>query len=93
MITLRPITEDNFQEVLNLDLRSENQTFVDSVAYSLAEAWLHYAEFDFVAGEVESPSLGDVMDAGHDLADHISGKTCSRLVTHRLLLREIRICW
>ena len=43
MITLRPITEDNFQEVLNLDLRSENQTFVDSVAYSLAEAWLYYA--------------------------------------------------
>lgn len=42
-------------------------------------------ERDPVPGDIESPPLGDVMDTGHDLLDHISGKSCSRLVTHRLL--------
>ena len=35
-------------------------------------------EFNLVAAKVESPTLGDVMDTGHDLIDHMSGKTCSR---------------
>ena len=47
-------------------------------------------ELDLVPGEVKTPALGHVPDPGHDLLDHISRKTCSRIVTHRLLLREIR---
>ena len=42
-------------------------------------------QLDPVLGEIDSPPLGDVVDAGHDLPDHISGKTCSGLITHQLL--------
>ena len=42
MITLRNITEENFDAVLDLHLTVEDRSFVDSVEYSLAEAWLYY---------------------------------------------------
>lgn len=42
MVHLEAITEDNFQACLNLDAGlSQQQGFVDSVTYSLAEAWLN----------------------------------------------------
>lgn len=42
MIELHIITEENFSECLNLTATVEDEHFVDSVAYSLAEAWLFY---------------------------------------------------
>lgn len=42
MIELRTITENNFQACLALKASVENENFVDSVAYSLAEAWVYY---------------------------------------------------
>ena len=44
MIELRTISEENFRECLNLKASVENEGFVDSVLYSLAEAWLFYAD-------------------------------------------------
>lgn len=42
MIELRTINEGNYQQCLNLKTSVENESFVDSVAYSLAEAWVFY---------------------------------------------------
>ena len=44
MIELRTITEANFQECINLTASVQNESFVDSVTYSLAEAWVFYAD-------------------------------------------------
>ena len=42
MITLRKITEENFEKATNLQVSVRDTDFVDTVEYSLAEAWLHY---------------------------------------------------
>ncbi|MER2172821.1 MAG: GNAT family N-acetyltransferase [Psychrobacillus psychrodurans] len=39
---LRKINEDNYQECLNLHITDTNVDFVDTVAWSLAEAWVFY---------------------------------------------------
>lgn len=44
MIELRDITENNFNECLQLKASVDNENFVDTVTYSLAEAWLFYKE-------------------------------------------------
>ena len=44
MIELRTISEENFRECLNLKASVVNEDFVDSVMYSLAEAWVFYAD-------------------------------------------------
>ena len=44
MIELRTISEDNYQQCLNLKASVEKVSFVDSVAYSLAEAWVFYSD-------------------------------------------------
>ncbi|RLK63917.1 GNAT family N-acetyltransferase [Atopobacter sp. AH10] len=42
MIDLRAITEENFSECIALTPPCINEDHVDSVLYSLAEAWLYY---------------------------------------------------
>ncbi|MGI6700661.1 MAG: GNAT family N-acetyltransferase [Christensenellales bacterium] len=42
MIELRNITEDNFHDCIHLKASIANESFVDPVVYSLAEAWLDY---------------------------------------------------
>lgn len=44
MIELRTINEDNYEQCLNLKASVENESFVDSVTYSLAEAWVFYKD-------------------------------------------------
>lgn len=44
MIELRTINEDNFEQCLKLKASVENESFVDSVTYSLAEAWVFYKD-------------------------------------------------
>lgn len=44
MIELRTINEDNFKQCLNIKASVENKGFVDSVTYSLAEAWIYYKD-------------------------------------------------
>ena len=39
---LRSINQDNFEDCLNLHTTAINEGFVDSVAWSLAEAWVDY---------------------------------------------------
>ncbi|MCH7322727.1 GNAT family N-acetyltransferase [Solibacillus sp. MA9] len=39
---LRTINQDNYEECLNLHTTAINEGFVDSVAWSLAEAWVLY---------------------------------------------------
>jgi len=41
MINLRTIDENNFQACINLKATVDKDEFVDSVVYSLAEAWLY----------------------------------------------------
>ena len=38
LVTLKIINEDNYEECLSLKVSVENENFVDSVAWSLAEA-------------------------------------------------------
>ena len=42
MVELRTINQDNYVECLNLNTTAINKGFVDSVAWSLAEAWVLY---------------------------------------------------
>lgn len=42
LVELRPINEDNYEESLNLRASVDDERFVDSVAWSLAEAWVFY---------------------------------------------------
>ena len=44
MIELRTINEDNYQECFRLKASVKNENFVDSVTYSLAEAWVFYKD-------------------------------------------------
>lgn len=44
MVELRVINEENYEECLALNSNIECERFVDSVAYSLAEAWVFYAD-------------------------------------------------
>lgn len=39
---LRTINEDNYRECLNLHTESTDTDYVDSVAWSLAEAWVYF---------------------------------------------------
>ena len=41
MVELREITEDNFDEVIELRVSENQEGFVSSVAYSLAQAWVY----------------------------------------------------
>ena len=44
MVELRSINEDNYELCFNLRASVENKNFVDSVTYSLAEAWVFYKD-------------------------------------------------
>ena len=44
MVELRQISEDNFQQCLKVRASVQDDSFVDSVEYSLAEAWVYYQE-------------------------------------------------
>ncbi len=43
-IELKTITENNYKDCLRLNAAVENENFVDSVVYSLAEAWVFYKD-------------------------------------------------
>lgn len=61
MVELREITEDNFEEVINLKVSKNQESFVSSVAYSLAQAWAYKeTAFPFAIYENEVP-VGFVM--------------------------------
>lgn len=55
MIELRTINEDNFEQCLNLKASVENESFVDSVIYSLAEAWIYFLKNEYGAERVSVP--------------------------------------
>lgn len=44
MVELRTINEDNYRQCFSLQVSVENEAFVDSVTYSLAEAWVFYKD-------------------------------------------------
>ena len=44
LIELRTINEDNYQQCCSLKATVENESFVDSVTFSLAEAWVFYKD-------------------------------------------------
>ena len=44
MIESRKVTENNYVECMNLKVTVEDDSFVDSVFYSLAEAYVFYNE-------------------------------------------------
>lgn len=44
MVELRTINEDNFQQCCKLTANVEQESFVDPVTYSLAEAWVYYQD-------------------------------------------------
>ena len=71
MITLKEITEDNFNECLDLEVEDSQKNFVAPNTYSLAQAWLY--------PETARPFViynGDVMVGFLMLAIDCSKKTC-----------------
>lgn len=61
MIELRAINEDNYRECLNLNVSVANANFVDSVAWSLAEAWVFYNDSRPFAIYAEDVMVGYVL--------------------------------
>ena len=47
MVKLKEITPDNFEEVLNLKVAEHQKSFVSTVAYSLAQAWVYKTAYPF----------------------------------------------
>ena len=43
-VSIKEITEENFQQCLQLNASVPDSQFVDTVEYSLAEAWLYYKD-------------------------------------------------
>ena len=65
MIELRTINENNYTDCLNLKASVANENFVDSVAYSLAEAWVHYKDtkpFAMYVGEENYQIINFLID-------------------------------
>ena len=61
MIELREITRENFEEIVNLKVFENQEGFVSSVAYSLAQAWVYKeTAFPFAVYADETP-VGFVM--------------------------------
>ena len=61
MVTLKVITADNFEAVVNLKVSENQKSFVSSVKYYLAQAWLYkYKAFPFAIYENDIP-VGFVM--------------------------------
>lgn len=60
MIELRNITENNFTECLHLKASVDNEDFVDTVTYSLAEAWVFYKETEAFAIYNDETMIGFV---------------------------------
>lgn len=44
MVELRAVTEKNYEECFRLNASMADESFVDSVIYSLAEAWVYYKD-------------------------------------------------
>ena len=60
MVELKKITKDNFDDIINLKVSEEQEHFVSSVAYSLAQAWVYKKAFPF-AIYVDNIVVGFVM--------------------------------
>lgn len=61
MVTLKTINEKNYEECLNLNVSIENTDFVDSVAWSLAEAWVFYEDSRPIAIYADDVMVGCVL--------------------------------
>ena len=61
MIRFEEIREENFNECINLDPGVTNEDFADSVAYSLAEAWLYYPDMKPFAISKDDELIGFVL--------------------------------
>ncbi|MBQ3161743.1 MAG: GNAT family N-acetyltransferase [Oscillospiraceae bacterium] len=60
MVELKEITPDNFEEVLNLKVAEHQKSFVSTVAYSLAQAWLYKSAYPF-AIYADEKAVGFIM--------------------------------
>lgn len=60
LLELRKITSDNYEECLSLRTIETSEEFVDSVAYSLAEAWVFHEETHPFAIYAEDVMVGFV---------------------------------
>lgn len=59
-ISIKEITEENFQQCLQLKASVPDSQFVDTVEYSLAEAWLYYKDMKPFAIYLGSNIIGFV---------------------------------
>lgn len=55
MVELRTINEDNYEQCFNLKASVENESFVDSVTYSLAEAYIQFLKNEYGVKRVSVP--------------------------------------
>jgi len=63
MVELRKITEDNYSECLGLKVSKEQERYVASNVYSLAQAWVVEASAHPFAIYAEDTMVGFVMVA------------------------------
>lgn len=60
MVELREITENNYEECFHLHATVDDENFVDSVTYSLAEAWIFYRDTEAFAIYSDETMVGFV---------------------------------
>lgn len=60
MIELKEITKGNFEEILSLKVAEHQKSFVSTVAYSLAQAWVYKTAYPF-AIYADEKAVGFVM--------------------------------
>lgn len=61
MVELKKITKENFDEVLGLSVFENQKSFVSSVAYSLAQAYIYYETAFPFAIYVDNTVVGFIM--------------------------------
>ncbi|MCR5283322.1 MAG: GNAT family N-acetyltransferase [Lachnospiraceae bacterium] len=70
MITLKPVTQENLEEVLSLHIKEEQRGFVSSPAESLAQAYVYYETAYPFAVYAEDIPIGFIMMGYYEAKDY-----------------------
>lgn len=70
MVELRPITKENYEECLNLNVADSQKKFVSSTVHSLAQAWVYYHTAFPFAVYADNVMVGFIMLGYYEAKDY-----------------------
>lgn len=70
MVELREITEENYEECLNLHIAESQKNFVSSNVYSMAQAWVYYETAYPLAIYADNTMVGFIMLGYYKAKEH-----------------------